>query len=210
MIARLLVRVAKIVSGARAVWQAPLEQDVQRIFFANHTSHLDFIVIWSALPKALRDKTRPVAGGDYWMKGRIRRYLSANVFRAILIDRRPRDGSAQDKSSAARDAITRMANEMGDGFSIIVFPEGTRGTGDEIAPFKSGLYHLCQIKRDVQLVPVYLDNMNRILPKGEALPVPMLSRVVFGEPMELRKDESKEEFLVRARSALLRLKGEQK
>lgn len=209
MIARLLARTAKFISGAHAIWRAPLQEDVQRIFFANHSSHLDFIVVWSALPKALREKTRPIAGRDYWMKGRVRRYLSAKVFRAILIDRRPRDGSAQEKSVAARDAINQMAMEMGKEFSIIVFPEGTRGTGEEVAPFKSGLYHLCQIKPDVQLVPVYLDNMNRILPKGELLPVPMLSRVVFGEPMELRRGEPKEQFLARARAALIRLKAEE-
>ena len=78
--------------------------------------------------------------------------------------------------------------------------------GDEIAPFKSGLYHLCKLKPNVQLVPVYLDNMNRILPKGEALPVPMLSRVVFGGPMEMRRNEAKEAFLERARSAVETLK----
>lgn len=107
---------------------------------------------------------------------------------------------------AARAGIERMAEEMGTEYSIIVFPEGTRGMGDEILPFKSGLYHVSRLKPGVQLVPVYLDNMNRILPKGEALPVPVLGRVVFGEPMELRLNEPKEHFLARARSALEQLR----
>lgn len=202
MIASLLARIAKLISGARAVWQKPLSGTGQRIFFANHTSHLDFIVVWSALPKEIRAKTRPVAGRDYWTRGRVRRYLSAKVFNAILIDRRPASANAEEKSGAARDAIQSMVEEMGTEYSIIVFPEGTRGAGYEISPFKSGLYYLCQLRPNVELVPVYLDNMNRILPKGEALPVPMLSRVVFGEPMEIRRGESKEDFLSRARSAL--------
>jgi 1-acyl-sn-glycerol-3-phosphate acyltransferase len=206
MIAGALVRVSKLISGARAVFTTPIEGDTQRIFFANHTSHLDFVVVWSALPRSLRVKTRPVAGRDYWEKGVIRRYLSAKVFRGILIDRTPRSASSDEKREAASAAIERMAEEMGTDQSIIVFPEGTRGTGDEISPFKSGLYHLCRLKPHVQLVPVYLDNMNRILPKGEALPVPMLSRVVFGEPMEMRRDEPKEVFLERARSALEKLR----
>jgi len=206
MIAGALVKLAKVISGARAVWTTPIDGDAQRIFFANHTSHLDFIVVWSALPMAMRARTRPVAGQDYWMKGRVRRYLSAKVFNAILIERTPSSASAEEKRIAARAAIERMAAEMGTDYSIIVFPEGTRGSGDEIAPFKSGLYHMCMIKPDVQLVPVYLDNMNRILPKGEALPVPMLSRVVFGEPMAMRRDERKEAFLERARSAVERLR----
>ncbi len=202
MIASVLIRVARAVSGARPVWTTPIETDRQRIFFANHTSHLDFMVVWSALPRKLRAKTRPVAGADYWMKGPIRRYLSARVFKGILIERSPSSLSAEEKRRAAGAAIERMAEEMGDEDSIIVFPEGTRGTGEEIGPFKSGLYYLSRLKPDVELVPVFLDNMNRILPKGEALPVPMLSRVVFGEPMELRRGETKEHFLSRARSAL--------
>jgi 1-acyl-sn-glycerol-3-phosphate acyltransferase len=206
MIAGALVRLSKLISGARAVFTKPIEGDAQRIFFANHTSHLDFIVVWSALPKNLRVKTRPVAGRDYWAKGLVRRYLSAKVFKGILIDRTPRSASSEEKREAARAAIERMAEEMGTDNSIIVFPEGTRGTGDEISPFKSGLYHLCRLKPQVQLVPVYLDNMNRVLPKGEAFPVPMLSRVVFGEPMEMRRDESKEAFLERTRSALEKLR----
>jgi 1-acyl-sn-glycerol-3-phosphate acyltransferase len=160
------------------------------------------MVVWSALPRKLRAKTRPVAGADYWMKGPIRRYLSARVFKGILIERSPASLSAEEKRRAAGAAIERMAEEMGDEDSIIVFPEGTRGTGEEIGPFKSGLYYLSRLKPDVELVPVFLDNMNRILPKGEALPVPMLSRVVFGEPMELRRGETKEHFLSRTRSAL--------
>lgn len=206
MIAGVLVKLAKVISGARAVWTVPIEGDAQRIFFANHTSHLDFIVIWSALPVALRSRTRPVAGRDYWMKGHVRRYLSAKVFKGILIERTPSAAGSEERRIAARVAIERMAGEMGNEYSIIVFPEGTRGTGDEIAPFKSGLYHLCRLKPNVQLVPVYLDNMNRILPKGEALPVPMLSRVVFGEPIEMRREEPKDAFLERARSAVEKLR----
>jgi 1-acyl-sn-glycerol-3-phosphate acyltransferase len=205
MIAWALTRVAKLISGARPVWTKQIDTDRQRIFFANHTSHLDFIVVWSALPPRLRDKTRPVAGRDYWSKGPLRRYLSARVFNGILIERSPASASSEEKRKAASDGIERMAEEMGSEYSVIVFPEGTRGTGDEISPFKSGLYHLARKKPDVELVPVYLDNMNRILPKGEALPVPMLSRVVFGEPMELRRDETKEAFLERARSSLEQL-----
>jgi 1-acyl-sn-glycerol-3-phosphate acyltransferase len=206
MIAAVLAKLAKVISGARPVWIKTIEAEGQRIFFANHTSHLDFMVIWSALPASLRARTRPVAGRDYWMKGPVRRYLSRKVFKAILIDRSPASASPEERRVAARVGIERMAEEMGTEYSIIVFPEGTRGAGDEISAFKSGLYHLCKIKPNVQLVPVYLDNMNRILPKGEALPVPMLGRVVFGAPMELRRNEPKEHFLARARSALEQLR----
>ena len=212
MIARLLVALARILSGARITWVRPLEGERQRIFFANHTSHLDFILLWAALPRHLRVTARPVAGRDYWERGRLRRLLATRVFNAILIDRPSvsRDARATPRDregmvTAAREGIERMADAMGNRWSLIVFPEGTRGSGAEIGPFKSGLYHLCCRVPGLELVPVYLGNLNRILPKGESVPVPMLGRVVFGEPMRHQSGESKDAFLARARDALVRL-----
>lgn len=200
MIAALIASVARLVSGASVFFLAGSPDRHQRVYFANHTSHLDFVVLWAALPPYVRALTRPVAGRDYWEKTALRRYLSEKVFRAILIDR----GGA-GSVAAARGTIALLASEMGDRWSVIVFPEGTRGSGDEVAPFKSGLYHLCREKPGLELLPVYLDNMNRILPKGESLPVPMLSRVIFGRPMWLESDESKPAFLERARAAVCAL-----
>ncbi|HEY3169801.1 MAG TPA: lysophospholipid acyltransferase family protein [Thermoanaerobaculia bacterium] len=208
MIAEAIASIARLVSGASVFYSTGPPDEHQRVYFANHTSHLDFVVLWSALPPAIRALTRPVAGRDYWEKGAVRRYLSENVFRAILIDRSPRaaGGDATLSVASARRTIDRLAIEMEDRYSIIVFPEGTRGSGEEISPFKSGLYHLSRVKPRLELLPVYLDNMNRILPKGEALPVPMLSRVIFGRPMELGEGENKRDFLERARAALAALR----
>jgi len=201
VIAGLLASVARLVSGAAVFYLDKPPDERQRVYFANHTSHLDFVVLWSALPANLRPLVRPVAARDYWDKGALRRYFSEKVFRAILIDRSG-SGSVAD----ARGTIDRLAAEMENRYSIIVFPEGTRGSGEEIAPFKSGLYHLCRQKPELELVPVYLDNMNRILPKGELLPVPMLSRVIFGRPMALEPGEPKPAFLERARAAIRELR----
>ena len=99
-----------------------------------------------------------------------------------------------------------MAREMGDRYSLIVFPEGTRSLDGEVGPFKSGLYHLSQLRPDVELVPVYLENLNRILPKGESLPVPMMSRVTFGPAFSFSGRDDKVEFLLKAREALMQLK----
>jgi 1-acyl-sn-glycerol-3-phosphate acyltransferase len=209
VIARVLVALARVLSGAQVRWTQPLAGDRQRIYFANHTSHLDFVLLWSSLPPSLRERARPVAGRDYWERGRIRRYLSSRVFNAVLIDR-PGVGETADRGAAvvaARAGIQRMAEAMGDRWSLIVFPEGTRGNGADVAPFKSGLYHLAMMRPEVELVPVYLDNMNRILPKGESLPVPMLGRVIFGAPMHLEAGEDKGVFLARARETLVRLRA---
>jgi 1-acyl-sn-glycerol-3-phosphate acyltransferase len=95
---------------------------------------------------------------------------------------------------------------MGAHDSLIVFPEGTRSATGDLGPFKSGLYHLSRLQRWAELIPVHLENLNRILPKGEALPVPMLSRVVFGPPFRTAVDD-KESFLAGAREAVLELRG---
>jgi len=202
MVGRLLATVAKIVSGARAHWVQPPTDARQRLYFANHSSHLDFVVIWSALTPALRARTRPVAGADYWLRGPVRRYLARKVFRAILVDRA---GAAASPATAAR-SIEQIAEGMGTDQSIIVFPEGTRSHDGDVKPFKSGIYHLCRMKPHLELVPVYLANMNRILPKGEVLPVPLLGRVIFGAPLRLEPGEEKAAFLTRARAAMLALR----
>jgi 1-acyl-sn-glycerol-3-phosphate acyltransferase len=203
MIGSALAAVARLISGAKAHWIAPPSDARQRVYFANHSSHLDFVVIWAALPRELRAKTRPVAGGDYWARGAIRRYLSSRVFRAILIER---PGAAGGSPAAAQRSIEQIAEGMGDDRSIIVFPEGTRSMNGDVLPFKSGVYHLCRMKPHLELVPVYLANMNRILPKGEVLPVPLLGRVIFGPPMRLEPNEEKAAFLARAREAMLALR----
>ncbi len=194
---------AKLISGARVLWLDCRPDTRQRIYFGNHSSHLDAVIIWAALPPAVRALTRPVAAQDYWEKG-FRRFLSEQVFRAVLI---PRAAPSGEKSfSAGREALERMVEAMGERHSLILFPEGTRGTGEEVQPFKGGLYHLCGLKPGVELVPVYLENLNRILPKGEVLPVPLLSSVTFGPPLYLGESESKPEFLQRAREGLCRLR----
>ena len=231
MIERALAGLARLIAGASVRWTVPPgPPDVQRVYFGNHTSHLDFVLIWSALPVAERARTRPIAGADYWGRGRVRRYLATRVFHAVLIERRGTltshgrgesgsrhvlphvrdDGSvlpqAGDDRRGALQTIDVIAEAMGKDTSIIVFPEGTRSPDGTLLPFRSGLYHLCQRKPEVELVPVYLDNLMRILPKGEVLPVPLLSRVMFGAPLRLEPGEEKHAFLARMRDALLALR----
>ena len=209
MIATALASFSRLIAGATVEWRCDPYGEAQRIYYGNHSSHLDFIVIWSSLPASVRRNARPVAGRDYWDGDAIRRYLAGRVFRAVLIDRRPA-GAERDRG-AARVAVERMAREMGRRDSLIVFPEGTRSVKGDVGPFKSGLYHLSRARPDVELIPVYLENLNRILPKGESLPVPMLSRVTFGPPLTAAAGqqgddtEDKDAFLIRARAALLDL-----
>ena len=191
----------RIGCGIVAQWRCDPDATSQRIYFANHSSHLDFVVIWSALSPRLRAHARPVAGRDYWGRDAVRRYLARDLFRAVLVDRTP---ATVDPCASARAAVERMADAMGDRDSLVLFPEGTRSTNGEIGPFKSGLYHLSRLRPDAELIPVHVENISRILPKGEVLPVPMLSRVVFGSAIE-PASEDKQDFLNSARDALVHL-----
>jgi 1-acyl-sn-glycerol-3-phosphate acyltransferase len=188
---------AKLLSGASVRWIDSQPDTCQRVYFANHTSHLDAIVVWSALPMNLRCLTRPVAAKEYWTRGWVRRYL-ARIFNALLIDR--------TEIKVHQSPVDLMIREMGNTYSLIIFPEGGRSAGEEIGEFKSGLYYLCKKRPDLEVVPVHIDNLNRVLPRGEFLPVPLLSCISFGPPIWLEANEPKTEFLKRARQAVLRLK----
>lgn len=189
--------VAKLLSGATTRWIDCKPDMCQRVYFANHTSHLDALVLWSSLPSNIRRLTRPVAAKDYWEKGAVRRYI-ARSFNALLIDRK--------EIKVHRSPVDLMIREAGETHSLIVFPEGGRNTSGEMSTFKSGLYYLGKKRPDWELIPVHIDNLNRVLPRGEFLPVPLLSCITFGPPIWLQKGESKVSFLSRARDAVLRLK----
>jgi 1-acyl-sn-glycerol-3-phosphate acyltransferase len=199
-LASVIAALARGITGVQVRWQGCTPEAKQRIYFANHSSHLDFVVLWSALPGEVRARTRPVAAKDYWDSG-VRAYLAQRVFRAVLVPRR-RTNEAGDPHVEAAKVIDQLAGAMGATDSLIFFPEGTRGTGETMSPFRSGLYFLAKQRPDVELVPVYLENLSRILPKGEVLPVPLAGLLTFGEPMHLGEAEEKTEFLERACAAV--------
>ncbi|KAA8998965.1 1-acyl-sn-glycerol-3-phosphate acyltransferase [Affinibrenneria salicis] len=197
----LLVSICRLLTGIRARWQSPPDLRRPTIFYANHSSHLDGLVIWSSMPASLRDVVHPVAAADYWLKSPLRRYLALRVFQAVLVERRRANADAPGDDK--RDPLLSLRLALEEGQSLILFPEGTRGDGNELQNFKSGLYHLTQQFPDVQLVPVWLENLNRVLPKGSRLVVPIICRATFGAPLDApAADESKTAFLQRARSAL--------
>lgn len=195
--ASILSVIAKLMAGSSVRWVDCQPDTCQRVYFANHTSHLDALVLWSSLPRNIRSLTRAVAAKDYWDRTAFRRYIAGSV-NALLIDR--------ENIKVHRSPVELMIQAMGDTHSLIVFPEGGRNATDEMGEFKSGLYYLGKKRPDLELVPVYIDNLNRVLPRGEFLPVPLLSCITIGPPMWLESGESKTEFLKRAREAVKRLK----
>jgi 1-acyl-sn-glycerol-3-phosphate acyltransferase len=192
-----LALLAKLLSGASVRWIDCQPDTCQRVYFANHTSHLDALVLWSCLPREVRTVTRAVAAKDYWERGPLRRHI-AKSFNVLLIERM--------EIKVHQSPVDLMLREMGARYSLIVFPEGGRSVNDEMGEFKSGLYYLSKKRPDLELIPVYMDNLNRVLPRGEVLPVPLLSCITIGPPLWLEAGESKANFLTRAREAVRRLR----
>lgn len=188
-----LVALVKAVVGASPRWVGCEPSTKQRIYFANHTSHIDAVAIWSALSPTMRAQTRPVAAADYWGVGGVRRDVALNVLNAVLVDRHQKGGV---------DPLTPLAQALEHGDSLILFPEGTRRMERLPGEFKSGLFHLARRFPQVELVPVYLENLHRIMPKGSFLPVPIVCTVRFGGPIVFSDDENKRDFLSKAKAAV--------
>lgn len=196
VVAGSVVALARLLAGNVVRWRGTTPEPRPRVYFANHASHLDAVVVWSALPRELRAVTRPVAARDYWGVRPWKRLLAERVFHAVLVARNTGDDTERDRQLAL------LLGALDARHSLILFPEGTRGRGSDPARFKSGLYHLALRRPDVELVPVRLDNLDRILPKGAVVPVPMEARVTFGAPIHLDPGEPKDAFLERARHAV--------
>ena len=208
--AGLIVGAAKLLTGVRAIWTGTQPKAEQTLYFANHTSHGDFVLLWATLPADLRALTRPVAGQDYWLASKLRRFIGEEVFNALMIKR---DGSAATggaaEGAAASNPVQQMADALQAGDSLIMFPEGTRNIGDEVLlPLKSGLFHLARACPDVRLVPVWIENLKRVLPKGTLVPIPLACTVRYGTPIVLAEGEDKNTFMARARAAMLDLRPE--
>lgn len=199
LIAFLTRRGARLLTGARSLWVGCKPEYKQRIYYANHNSHIDFILLWSSLPPEIRRQTRPIAASDYWMKDGFRRFLIQDTFSGVTIKRQREQGE---------DPLQPVKDVLAEGYSIIFFPEGTRNLEDdiELLPFKSGVFHLSQQFPHVEVVPVWISNLKRVMPKGALIPLPLLSTVIFGKPLDLSLYQEKSAFLNYAQQELLKLK----
>ena len=192
-----LLGFVRLLTGAQARWYGSPPKAEQRIYFANHQSHADLVMIWAALPEELRSITRPIAARDYWTKSDSKRWITTAVFNAVYVDRE-RQGD--------EDPLQPLIDALQSGDSLIIFPEGTRGHAAEPQAFKAGLYNLALRFPDVVLVPAWIANVQRVMPKGEVVPVPVLCSVTFGAPIRLEPGEERRAFLDRARAAVIALR----
>jgi 1-acyl-sn-glycerol-3-phosphate acyltransferase len=166
-------------------------------FTHNHSSNLDFPVIWAALPPALRARTRPIAAKDYWTRNRLRRTLATDIFHAILIERKA--------VTRENNPLTEMKAALSAGNSLILFPEGTRSLtgGDREVPNRGsttwpagaeGTPHGPRLAEQPVSYPAQGGNLS---------PLPLIATLVIGDPIFLKPGEKKEAFLARAKAALL-------
>jgi 1-acyl-sn-glycerol-3-phosphate acyltransferase len=192
-----LLGLVRLLTGAQARWYGCPPKAEQRIYFANHQSHADLVLIWAALPQELRSITRPIAARDYWTASNFKRWITTEVFNAVYVER---------EKKGDEDPLQPLIDALESGDSLILFPEGTRGHAEDPQAFKSGIYNLARRFPHVVLVPAWIHNVQRVMPKGEVIPVPVLCSVTFGEPVALGADEARADFLQRARSAVMALR----
>ena len=197
MLSHVVAGLVRTLVGARPQWIGCKPANTLRIYYANHTSHLDTLALWCALPTHLRAQTRPVAAADYWNRGGLKSFFATRGFNALFIER--------DKEKREGDPLDPLVQALARGESLIIFPEGTRRAQALPSAFKSGLYWLASRHPEAELVPVYLENLYRSMPKGTFLPVPLTCTVRFGAPLARVADEDKSMFLERARQAVVDL-----
>lgn len=193
----------RLITGARPVLADPgvrtvLDLPMPAVFYANHSSHLDFLTLWSLLPGDLRRRVRPVAAADYWGGG-WKGNAAHHLFNPLLVAR----GKGGPADLPRGGAVDRMTAALDEGDSLVIFPEGTRGDGERIADFHAGLARIAQARPGVPVIPVALANVGRILPKGTLVPVPVLVTATFLPALVRDGDEAEAAFLARARQVLV-------
>lgn len=151
------------------------------VIVANHSSHLDAPSLLYALPIRLRRRTLVAAAQDYFfMRGR-----SLAAFVSLVIGAIP-----FDRTHGSPKGIARSSRALEQGWSILIFPEGTRSPDGQIRPFKRGAARICLACR-VRALPVYLEGATRVLPKGVRFP--RRSRITIRFGMPLRPDPNEDE-----------------
>jgi 1-acyl-sn-glycerol-3-phosphate acyltransferase len=191
-----ILGLVKLLVGATPRWVNAAPNNAQCIYFTNHSSHLDTLALWTALPKEIRAKSRPVAAKDYWGKGLVKQFIALKVLNCVLIDR---------EFSRYENPLQPLFVALQNGDSLIIFPEGTRRAQAEPSEFKGGLFHLAEAFPEVKLIPVYLDTLHRSMPKGAILPVPLICTVRCGGAIGWQVNEHIKDCLARAREAVLAL-----
>jgi 1-acyl-sn-glycerol-3-phosphate acyltransferase len=161
------------------------------IIAANHNSHLDTFVLMALLPLRLLPRVRPLAAADYFLRSRAMRWFATKLVGIIPLERKP---------SVRKHPLDVPHTRLAAGDVLILFPEGTRGEPEAMAPFKSGIAHLAERHPTVPVVPVFLHGLGKSLPKDNAVPVPFFCDVFAGTPLLWSGDRA--QFMERLEAAI--------
>jgi 1-acyl-sn-glycerol-3-phosphate acyltransferase len=169
------------------------------VFVANHSSHLDTPLILGSLPPRFGDRTAVGAAADYFFDTRWRAVTTALLFNAFPVERY---GSRRLRSLAA-DLID-------EGWSLLIYPEGTRSEDGWMNPFRLGAAYLCVAKR-IPVVPIALCGSYAAMPRGRNWPKPGRPRITvrYGRPIYPEPDEKPGDFRRRMTEAVVRLAAEE-
>jgi len=163
------------------------------VFASNHQSHFDVPVILSALPGRLRAQVTPAMAKEFFkahffpagfsrrerLSNSLNYYLAAFFFNAFPLPQR---------EAGARQTLQYIGELSGQGWSILIFPEGLRSRSGDIKPFRGGI-GMIGSRLDIPVVPVRLDGIDGILPMGASFARPARVRVAFGAPLTLHGDD---------------------
>lgn len=167
---------ARMFTGVDVVGREHLPSRGPAIVAANHTSHVDTLMLLTIFKAGAIPKVRPAAASDYFLKGPVIGWFSRNVIGIIPV--------ARDRVKAGEDVLAPAREALEDGCIVIVFPEGTRGRdGDDLGRLKNGVARLAEAFPEAPVVPVWIQGAGRVLPKGGAIPVPMNCTVLAGPPI---------------------------
>jgi 1-acyl-sn-glycerol-3-phosphate acyltransferase len=164
--------------GLRVRGREHLARSEPFVLIANHSSHLDTISLLSLFPLSRLRRIRPVAAADYFERNRFVSLFTKTLFNILPI--------ARKNITTENNPLRRMREAIEAGDSLLIFPEGTRGSGGQMGEFRTGVAHLIEKMPAVLVVPAYLINMGRSLPKGEFIPVPFFCEIRIGAPRTLQ------------------------
>ncbi|MDB9960461.1 1-acyl-sn-glycerol-3-phosphate acyltransferase [Oceanihabitans sp.] len=169
----------KIIVGVRFTIPKFLINEKQFIIVANHNSHLDTLSILAAVPSKIIHKIKPVAASDHFGRTRLKEKLSNYFVNTLLIQR------GRDQVNPENDPINKMLKAIDEGYSLILFPEGTRGKPEEEAPLKKGIGIILSQRPEIKFIPAYMKGMGKAMPKDDSLIVPFNSSLTFGKPTKI-------------------------
>lgn len=147
---------------------------------ANHNSHLDALVLLSLFRLADLPKVKVIAAKDYFCKTQLRTWLSLNIIGIIPIDRQ----------GGTENPLAPVMTALQDGYTVVMFPEGSRGEMEVRQPFKFGIAKLVETFPEVKVTPTYLHGLGKALPRGEFILVPFVCDGCIGEDIGWTGDKA--------------------